>query len=157
MGISRGGSELIIGIDKLGKQLQNLDTKLSAKFLRTAAVYAIKPIKTEAKRRVPKGKRAHRIKKGKGKPGLLVAGGFASRQIAHKARFKHGKTTVSIIIGVKSDAYYAVQFVEIGYTTKGGKEIAARPWLKPSLQSKSKVAIERLKQKLKQKIEAEAK
>lgn len=60
--------------------------------------------------------------------GRLVAPGFASRNVRLITTRPKGTNGDAIaILGVRKEAYYAVQFLEIG-TSK----MAAQPWLRPA-------------------------
>ena len=66
----------------------------------------------------PVGKKEHRTHKGR-----LVAPGFLKRSVVQRSSLKKDKAIV--IIGVKAEAYYGVQFLD-----RGTKNIKARNWFK---------------------------
>lgn len=57
----------------------------------------------------------------------LVAPGFARRGIRVISKVIGGGTAAYALLGVRKEAYYAVQYVELG-TAK----MAAQPWLRPA-------------------------
>lgn len=75
-----------------------------------------------AQQRIPVGDQAFRTYTGR-----LVAPGFAKRNIRVISVLSKDKKTATAILGVRKEAYYAVQFVEMG-TSKMG----AQQWLRPS-------------------------
>lgn len=75
-----------------------------------------------AKTRIKKGDQAFRTYTGR-----LVGPGFASRNIRVISVLSKDKTSATAILGVRKEAYYAVQFLE-----RGTSKMAAQPWLRPS-------------------------
>lgn len=103
---------------ELSRKLAKLGQELGTKTLRQAAMGATTPVFKEMKAAIPVGKVAHRTHKGR-----LVAPGFAKRNIKRRSSAKKGKA--SVVIGVASEAFYAVQFVD-----RGTKKMTARNWFK---------------------------
>lgn len=108
----------VTGMKELSLKLAKLGQQLGTKTLRSAAVAATTPVMKEMKAAIPVGKVAHRTHKGR-----LVAPGFAKRSIKRRSSAKKGK--VNVVIGVASEAFYAVQFVD-----RGTKKMSARNWFK---------------------------
>lgn len=140
-------SETIQGMSELNKKLKALGKVAGGKILRQAAMLATKPILDEAKAKVPRGNKAHKTYKGR-----IVAPGFASRNLVRRSKLSRDKQTVWVNIGVRGEAYYALQFLELGT-----KYHAKQPWLTPAHRRKKPEAIKRFGEKLKIKIEAAAK
>ena len=136
-------AEQIKGLKELNKQLKQLGEAAGTKALRGAVGFALTPVVNLAKQNIPKGTEAHKTYKGR-----LVAPGFSSRNIFKKTRVDKQTGTVKGSIGAKDEAFYAVNFVEIG-TSK----MAARPWLRPSFKIKRREMISRFGAKLKKGIE----
>lgn len=131
------------GFKELDQKLRELaDPKEQGKVLRAAAAAAGRKVAKQAKANIPVGTRAHTTYKGR-----LVSPGFARRSIRVKTRLSRSKQSVSVKIGVKREAFYAAQFIELG-TAK----IAARPWLRPALESNKEVAIQMFAKRLRERI-----
>ncbi|MES0444982.1 MAG: HK97-gp10 family putative phage morphogenesis protein [Desulfobacterales bacterium] len=106
------------GMAELSRKLAKLGAEMGVKTLRSAAKATTTPILKEMTAAIPVGKKEHRTHKGR-----LVGPGFAQRSIKRISRVKKG--VVTVIIGVKSEAFYAVQFVD-----PGTKKMTARRWFK---------------------------
>ena len=135
------------GLKQLSKQLSTLGPKVGSKFLRSALMSAALPVVKSAKANVPIGNESHKTHKGR-----IVAPGFAARNVAKKSALSRDKRTAYVSIGVKREAFYAVNFLELGT-----KHIPKRPWLTKALQKEQFNVIRRFKATLKKKIEQEAK
>lgn len=85
--------------------------------------------------------------------GRLRTPGFAKRNIARKSILSRDKTFVKVMIGVKPEAFYAVNFIEFGIPGK----IPAKPWLEPAMRQSRSDINARLKKRLKELIEKAAK
>ena len=131
----------IEGLRDLSNKLVQLDKKLASKILRQAALNATTPLMREAKARVPRGDVAHRTYKGN-----LVSPGFASRSIKRASSVRGG--VASVRIGVRREAFYAVQFVELG-TDKA----SAQEWLVPAYESQRTNIEKRFADQMRKKIE----
>lgn len=134
------------GVAALTKQLDALGKLDDGKALRAAVREAAKPAVEKAKALIPEGVDAHRTYKGR-----LVAPGFAKRNIRAVTTLSKDKQKASAIIGVRREAFYAVQFVEIG-TSK----MAAEPWLRPALDSTQAQCEQRLADSLKTAVDKAA-
>lgn len=113
------------GVAELMNKLGELGRLEDGKALRNATRAAGKVVANRARELIPKGEEAHRTYKGR-----LVGGGFSSRSIRYIASLSKDKQKATVVVGVRSEAFYAVQFVELG-TSKMEK----RPWLRPAFQS----------------------
>lgn len=112
----------IVGLAQLGRQLLALKASMQGKFLRASVKQGIQPALERARSLIPVGVDAHRTYKGR-----KVQPGFAKKSIRAVVTVARDKASASAILGVKSEAFYATQFVELG-TSK----TAARPWLRPA-------------------------
>lgn len=130
----------VIGVPALIRKLNALDAKTGAKVLRQATMAAAKPVVDEAKIRIPVGDTVHRTYKGN-----LVGPGFAKRSIKRVSKIIGG--TVHVMIGVKREAFYATQFVELGV-----EHAAAKPWLVPAFENNKDKIEARLIEVLRRKI-----
>jgi HK97 gp10 family phage protein len=111
------------GVADLTRKLQALGKLDDGKALRRCVLAGIKPAKALAIAYIPVGTEPHRLRNG-----LLVAPGFAKTQIKTKTTINAQKNIASAVLGVTGDAYYAVQFVEMGT-----RKQRAQPWLRRAL------------------------
>ena len=134
------------GFQELQKALKDLGAEAGGKDLRAALMQASLPAFKQARANAPVGEVPHRTYRGR-----LVAPGFGRRSVARKSRLSRDKSTATVMIGVKPEAYYMVAFVEIG-TSKMPKQ----PWLEPALRSTQTEVVDRFKDRLRRRIEKRA-
>jgi len=163
------------GLKELNMQLTKLEAATGEKVLRTALMNASTPAFKAVKAAAPVGKKAHRTHKGR-----LVAPGFLRRSVIRRSSIIRARrsTIAKVEIGVKSEAFYGVRFVEHGTKphiikarrgTKSlmigrvavGKKVrhpGAKPnkWMTKTFDSKTGAVISRFSQQLKRKIERAA-
>lgn len=113
------------GVAALTRQLEALGKLEDGKVLRNAVRAGIKPATERAKALIPVGVDAHRTYRGR-----LVAPGFAKRSIKTRVNLSRDKQKATASLGVGPEAFYAVQFVEVGTS-----HMAAQPWLRPAFYS----------------------
>jgi HK97 gp10 family phage protein len=152
----------IFGYKELSKQLSALGKSVGGKAFRAAANAAMKPAVAAAKAAAPVGHPPYGPYPPKTttqdpypKPtylGRLVTPGFASRSVATKVTMSRDKTEVTVMLGVKPEAFYAVQFIELG-TSSSPK----RPWLEPSFRASLPAVDARFKDELKARMDKAAK
>lgn len=112
-----------IGFDVLAKKLTTLsDPVESGKAMRTAVRQAMNDVKKTAAQLMPQGIDPHRTYKGR-----LVAPGFARRSLRVISKLDKSKNMAYALLGVRAEAYYAVQYVELGT-----QKMQAQPWLRPA-------------------------
>lgn len=99
------------GFDVLSKKLADLGDKLGYKTLRSAALKATTPVLREMRQKIPVGNLVHRTYRGR-----LIAPGFAKRSLRRITKLDRSAGKVSVLIGVKKEAYYAIQFIDEGIT-----------------------------------------
>lgn len=109
----------IAGIAELVAKLADLGKIEEGKGLRAAVRAGVKPIFTQAKANIPKSPDAVKTYKGR-----LVGPGFASRNIRTITQVKLEQGYAKGSVGVRAEAYYAVNFVE-----RGTKKQKAQHWL----------------------------
>ena len=101
----------LVGVKELTKKLDKLDAKLAVKTLRSVLFRATTPVVRQMKAQVPVGTEAHRTYTGR-----LVAPGFTKnrsiKRLTGKRFLSQGK--LSIAIGVKAEAFYAIKFYDQG-------------------------------------------
>lgn len=132
----------MLGFDQLNKGLKALQPKKQVRAIRNAVRAAMKPVEQEAKATVPKGDVPHKTYKGR-----LVAPGFASRSVRRLSFVSKDKSKFSGVVGVRAEAFYAVQFWEWG-----SYGIKRKPWLSNAMDRRRKEAGELLRRELKKKI-----
>jgi HK97 gp10 family phage protein len=115
----------LIGVAALTKKLRELGLLEDGKAIRRSVAAGGRVVVARAKALIPKGVDAHRTYRGR-----LVAPGFASRSIRSITTLTKDKQKAAAMIGVRNEAFYAVQFVELG-TSK----MAKQPWLRPAFES----------------------
>lgn len=84
--------------------------------------------------------------------GRLVGAGFASRSLRMDVKVSKDKSSASALLGVRKEAFYAVQFFELGTAL-----IPKQPWLVPALEASKEEAIRNVGKTLKARIEKIAK
>lgn len=113
------------GAKELWDKLTALRSMNDGKILRGAVRAGMKPANASAKARLAEintTNRAFRTYRGR-----WVAPGFASRNTRVITTVSKDKNQSVAILGVRKEAFYAVQFLELG-TSK----MARRPWLRPA-------------------------
>jgi HK97 gp10 family phage protein len=113
------------GVGELSKQLDALGKLDDGKAIRAAVRAGMKPAFKAAQQNIPVGTVAHRTYKGR-----LVGPGFAKRSLVIVTTLSKDGQKASAILGVKAEAFYAIQFVEMGTS-----QMAAQPWLRPAFYS----------------------
>lgn len=133
--------QTFFGFDDLAKKLQTLSSDDEiGKILRPAVRSAMNDAKKRAAGLIPQGIDPHRTYKGR-----LVAPGFARRSLRVISKLDKTKHKASAVLGVRAEAFYAVQFVELG-TSK----MPARPWLRPAFAASTDPAVRMVGEGLKQ-------
>lgn len=127
-------------MDELLGQLNSLHSAMAIKLLRSATGLAMTPVVANAKMRIPVGKENHLSYKGR-----LLQPGFAMDSIKKATFIKSGRAVASV--GVRKEAFYATQFVEVG-TSK----MNAKKWLQPALEATRGEVERRLTNSLRKKI-----
>lgn len=140
------------GYAELSKQLKELaDPKAGANALRESVRKPMNAVLKIARANIgaisPGKADIHRTYKGR-----YVGAGFASRSLKVEVKLSRDKSSASALLGVRREAFYAVQFFELG-TAKIGKQ----PWLVPALESSKNTAIAGVGATLKARIEKIAK
>ena len=138
------------GADDLRKKLSNLGDAASGRVIRSAANFAMTPVLKEARRNAPKGTRPHKTYKGR-----VVAPGFLRRNIVKKTKLSRDKSRAFASVSARGEAWYG-RLIETGYTAKGGREMPARPWLRPAMLNNKGLVFDRYKSKLRERIKKEA-
>ena len=146
----------IQGFKKLSKQLSALGPAVGGKALRSAATSAMLPALKEARQSAPVAAPPYYYGGGGKDPypkrthkGRLVTPGFTQRNVRRRSRLSRDKRTVRVFLGVDSEAFYALQFIELG-TSRQPK----RPWLEPAFRRSLPLVDSRFRQFLKKRLDA---
>lgn len=113
------------GLPKLLKQIRSLARLDQGKALRRGVRAGMRPAQQRARAAIPVGIDAHRTYKGR-----EVPAGFARRSIRVIVKVSRNKARAEAILGVRAEAFYAVDFVEVGTSKQ-----PAQPWLRPAFES----------------------
>lgn len=114
----------IEGLRELDRKIRELGSLEGGKVLKQAANLATTPVVKAARARIPVSDRESLATTYTGRK---VAPGFAKRSIAKKTFLRRDRRSAIALVGVKPEAFYALQYVELG-TSKQPKQ----PWLEPS-------------------------
>lgn len=136
------------GTRELTKKLRELASpKEQAATLRAAVREPMKDVMRVAQSnisRISPGKRQiHRTYKGR-----LVTAGFASRNLRMITRMSRDKQMAQSVLGVRKEAFYALQFFELG-TAK----IPRQPWLMPAFYQSRNQTLAKVGEAMKKRIE----
>jgi HK97 gp10 family phage protein len=128
----------IAGYKELAAQLSRMGAAPGGKALRSAAMSSMLPAVKRARSSAPVGS-SYESRQADGTnrnpdpyptrtyKGRLKTPGFASRNVARVSKISSDKRSVQVLLGVRKEAFYAVQFVELGYGNQ-----PRRPWLEPA-------------------------
>ena len=120
----------ITGLKELSRQLSDMGKAAGGKALKSAAFGSMLPVVKQAKLLIPvgsppyEGRDPYPVRSYKGH---LRTPGFAKRNIARKSILSTDGQRVSVMVGVRPEAFYAISFIEFG-TSK----IPKKPWLEPA-------------------------
>lgn len=117
-------AESVLGVKELLRKFDQLKVAGKEKALRAAVRGAANVVAKEAKQRIPVGSIAHRTYRK-----VLVSPGFARRSIKVQTYVNRRTGAVGAMVGVRAQAFYAVQFVEL---ERGKSKQRGKPWLRPA-------------------------
>lgn len=159
-----------LGYRELNRKLNAMGRAPAGKALRSAAMTAMLPALRTAQAFAPHADPPYGpyegISKSTGRPwksgvkdpypvrtykGRLRTPGFASRNVARKSRISRDKTQVTVMLGVKPEAFYAVSFSELGTSRTPPK-----PWLEPAFRQSIPQVDARFRHQLKARIDKAA-
>lgn len=130
------------GFAELDRQLAELGAAVTGSALRAAVRAGGNVVKKDAQARIPVGTEMHKTYKGR-----LVAPGFAKRSVRVVTKMSRDRQKASAAIGVRAEAFYAAQFLELGTS-----RMAARPWLRPAHHATQDAQIEAMGKAMKRTI-----
>lgn len=140
------------GVAELSRKLKDLgNPKEIRTTLKSSLRKSMRPVLAAAQANVaivsPGKTGMHKTHKGN-----TVFAGFASRSLRVDIRVARDGNTVSAVLGVLPEAFYAISFFELG-TAK----IPRRPWLVPAFDSQKSAALRGLGDELRKRVERIAK
>ena len=157
--MARAETVSIEGLAELNRALRELPQRIANRGLRTAVYAGAKVIRDEARHRAPKAAQSLGIKQ---PPAGTLKRSVIMKHIRELSG--GGRQTFYVLVrqgkkyrnqgkrgNLSQDAWYW-RFVEFGT-----RKMAARPFLRPALESRRREAVEAIKGRLAQRIEIEAK
>ncbi len=131
------------GFKELNKKFKRLSVLDQGAVLRSAGNAAGQVVVKRARSLAPSGSVAHKTYKGR-----LVAPGFLKRSVAKKGSLSRDKSAMTVRIGVKSEAFYGLNFLELGT-----RYLPKRPWLTRAFNSTRTEQVNVMRKKMKAGIE----
>lgn len=135
------------GVRELTGQLTELGAKLATRELRGTVKTALGEAEHKARARMPQGSEPHKTYRGR-----LVSPGFALSTLHIEVSLNKRTGAVVATLGVGREAFYVVQFVELGTA-----DMPAQPWLRPSFEESEDAMLRSIADELRQRIEKIAK
>jgi hypothetical protein len=137
----------LTGVAALVAQLRELGSpKEQAQALRASVTTPMNRVKAVARQNIaaisPGEADLHRTYKGR-----LVSAGFASRSLRVETTLSKDKQSATARLGVRREAFYAVQFFELGTA-----HIPRQPWLVPAFESSQSESLRLVGETLKKRI-----
>lgn len=135
------------GVAELTGKLNELGVKLAARELRGTVKDAMQLAEHRARSRMPVGTEPHFTYRGR-----LVSPGYAISTLHIETSLNKRSGAAVATLGVGREAFYAVQFVELGTA-----HMPAQPWLRPSFEDSEDQMLKQIGDSLKKRIERTAK
>lgn len=126
----------LIGVAELHRKLRRLgDPKQQAQALKSSVAKPMQKVARVARSnlaRISPGQALfHRTYRGR-----IVSAGFAARNVVVRTSINRAKTAAFAKLGVRKEAFYAINFFELGTAT-----IGKQPWLVPAFESQRSAAL----------------
>lgn len=132
------------GLKELEARLTAVPQRVQGNILRQTVREASAPLLAEARATAPIGDVVHKTYKGR-----TVLPGFTRRNIKVETFVTKDKSSALALVGVVREAYYALQFLELGTA-----RIRKRPWLAPAFNKTLAQQIALVQSALKRRLEA---
>jgi HK97 gp10 family phage protein len=132
----------IEGAAELSQLLKLLGGAVSGRVLRAAVKEAMMGTYARAVNTVPIGEKSHATYTGR-----WVAPGFTQANLRLKTWVSKDKSAAAAMVGVNPEAYYALQFVELGTA-----RIPAAPWLTPAFEASKDQAVQSVGSEMRKRI-----
>lgn len=123
----RHSEKALLGARVLDKQLEMLSDAVAARVMRRSLGHALNQTLALARAAVPERTKPMLKRTYKGR---LVAPGFARRSTYISTSINRQTGNASATIGVRHEAFYAIQFIEFGF-----RDVPPRPWLVPAFKA----------------------
>jgi hypothetical protein len=155
---ARAEASNVEGVGDFTFMLEALGDAAFGGSLKSATTFAMTVVHKEAKKNAKNFKGhlddeyGHLLRDGR-----HVVRPFTSKSVAKRNGLSRDKNSAMSIVGVEHWAFYAVQFVERGYTRVNGLNVPAQPWLVPAFEASRKAVIERFGVKMSKQMEKEIK
>lgn len=142
------------GVAELTAKLNALGVEVAGKNLRGSARAAMKVAYERAQATIPQANLGHQIytRKRDSSKRRFVWPGFALRSLRLISGIDKRTGVVRAVLGVRKDAFYAVQFVEFGTSRQ-----PAQPWLRNALENTQSQVLARLREDIGKRLERLAK
>lgn len=131
------------GVRELTGKITELGARLAARELRGTVKAALQEAEHLARARMPVGSEIHKTYRGNWR-----SPGFALSTLHIEVRLNKRTGAVVATLGVGREAFYVVQFVELG-TSK----MAAQPWLRPSFEDSQEAQLRKLADELRARVD----
>lgn len=135
------------GVKDLTSKITELGAKFATQQLKGVVNVAIGEALHKARTTIPVGTIAHRTYRGR-----IVSPGFALSTLHVETKIDKRAGSAIAFLGVKREAFYAVQFLELG-TAK----MAARPWLRPAFETSQDEMLQAIGDEMRKRVERIAK
>lgn len=149
---SQGKATSLQGVDELIRKLRKMGPqKQVATVLRAAVTAGMRTPREDAamglasmtsRQQAPKPHKTYK--------GNVVQPGFAASQVRIATFVSRDKQAAKAVVGPTAEAFYAVQWVELGVPAYG---IPPRPWLVPALEDNKDYSVRVIAQHLRKRIE----
>lgn len=131
------------GVPELTAALNELGVKFTAKELKRTVREALEIAEHRARANMPQGTEPHKTYRGR-----LVSPGYAISTLHIETRLDKRTGSAIASLGVGREAFYAVQFVELGTAHH-----AAQPWLRPAFEVSEDPMLKQIGDSMKDGIE----
>lgn len=135
------------GVADLTAKFNEIGVKFTAKNLKVTVREALEIAEHLARARMPTGVDAHYTHRGR-----LVSPGYALSTLHIETSINKRSGAAVAKLGVGREAFYAVQFVELGTA-----HMPAQPWLRPSFESSQEPMLQQIATSMKKSLETTAK
>lgn len=126
------------GVAALTKQLEQLGSLDNGAALKRCVKSGINEAFKVAQQIIPVGTKPHRLQNG-----LLVNYGYAKSALRTISTINSAKNVASGILGVRKQAFYILQYIELGT-----RKMRAQPWIRRALNDSRDDAEEALRRSL---------
>lgn len=130
------------GVAELEAKLAQLASpSKNTQVLRASLNESMQGVRAVARSRAPVGSKRHKTYKGN-----VVSPGFAKKSLRVETTAKNGAVTAKL--GVLKEAFYALQFIELGTAT-----IPRAPWMVPAFESQQDQALRKIGESMRKRID----